>query len=470
MSPAESQVLQTIANIVGAKHCVTAAAELRPYLTESRGRYTSECQAVVLPSNADEVAAVVRCCAAAGISIVPQGGNTGAVGGAVAARGQIIVNLARLKHMEVDAANATVRAQAGCILQDVQTAAADQQLFFPLSFGAEGSCQIGGCLATNAGGMRVLRYGNARDLTLGLQVVLADGRVYDNLRGLRKDNSGLDMQNLFIGAEGTLGIITAATLKLFPPPRLQVTLLAGLAEVDATLELLRRLRAATDERCATFELMGELPVATACQHIQTQSRPLTCAHPWYALAAATAATTDAGLRAAVEQCLAIAARDGLIGDAVIAQNARQEAQLFALRANVVAAQTHLGASVKHDISAPLSRVPELLRRAPAVIAAAVPGARPYPFGHLGDGNIHLNISQPADWSAEKFLAHRAELNRAVHDLAAELNGSFAAEHGVGLAKLDDMRRYKDSVSMALYRSVKQALDPHNIFNPGKVIP
>lgn len=464
--------LKRLAQIVGAKHLITDSATLRPYTEEWRGRYTSECLAVVLPADSAQVAAVVRCCVEAGVSMVPQGGNTGTVGGSVAQAGQLLVNLGRMNRIrEVDPANHAICVQSGCILADIQAAAAAHDLLFPLSLGAEGSCHIGGNLATNAGGINVLRYGSARDLVLGLEVVLADGRIWENCGRLRKDNTGYDLKHLFIGSEGTLGIITEATLKLFPAPRARVVALAGLENVEAALALLNRLRVAAGDSLTTFELMGEITIGAAVAHCPGQTEPLNLRHNWYVLIVA-AAGEDSELRRQMEACLAGALRQEVLQDAVIAANEGQAERLLRLRENIVEAQQFegCGASLKHDIAVPLAAVPEFLRLAGAAVESAMPGARPYPFGHLGDGNIHYNISPPTGMERAEFLAGRERMNRAVHDIAHQLHGTFSAEHGIGLAKLAEMKRYKDPISLDLCRRIKLALDPHSLLNPGKLNP
>ena len=393
------------------------------------------------------------------------------MGGAVAEPEQIILNLGRMMRIiEVDAVNYTICVEAGCILADIHDAANQHARFFPLNLGARGSCQIGGNLATNAGGINVLRYGNARDLVLGLEVVLADGRIWNGLNALRKNNTGYDLKNLFIGSEGTLGIITAATLKLFPAPRTRVVALAGLQDADAALELLSSLRVASSDRLTTFELMAGVAVQSAVKHIHGQTDPLRWPHPWYVLVVADSTADEPALRRQVEKCLAQALEDGILQDAVLAESESQAQRLMLLRENIVEAQKFEGGSIKHDVSVPVAAVPELLRRAEAAIKKAMPGARPCPYGHLGDGNIHLNISQPVDMDAQEFLAQWGAMNELVHEIAHQLNGSFSAEHGIGIARLEEMRRYKDPVSLALYREIKQALDPKNLFNPGKVNP
>lgn len=469
-------LLERLAQIVGTKYLVTDAERLGGYTKELRGRYHSECRAVVLPEDVAQVVAVVQCCAAASVSIVPQGGNSGTVGGAVARAEQVIVNLERMNRvLEMDADNYSMSVQAGCILANIQETATQHARFFPLSLGAQGSCQIGGNLATNAGGINVLRYGNTRDLVLGVEVVLADGRRYNGMNRLRKNNSGYDLKNLFIGSEGTLGIITAATLKLFPAARCHVVALAGLQDVDSALALLSRLRSASSDRLSTFELMSNIAVRAAVTHIHGQTKPLSQQHQWYVLLSASSSNEEPenaeyGLRQQIESCLGEALAQSVVQDAVLANNERQAQQLMALRENIVAAQKFEGGSIKHDISVPLIQVSEFIRCAALAVEKAIPSARPYPYGHMGDGNIHFNISQPPFMDTAEFLAQGPRINQLVHEIVHRLGGSFSAEHGIGLAKRDAMQQYKDPVSLALYQQIKQALDPHDLFNPGKLNP
>ncbi|MDA7989774.1 MAG: FAD-binding oxidoreductase [Gammaproteobacteria bacterium] len=469
--PAAESLPAELARILGAKNVLTAPEKTRAYTEELRGRHRSECLAVALPANAEEVSAVVSCCARAGAGIVPQGGNTGTMGGAVARRGQVILNLRRMNRvLGVDEANHSMHVQAGCVLADIQEAARARGRLFPLSLGAQGSCQIGGNLATNAGGVNVLHYGNARDLALGLEVVLADGRIWSGLSALRKDNTGYDLKNLFIGSEGTLGVITAAVLKLFPALQSESVALAGLRAPEAALELLGRLRAATADRLVTFELMGGIAVHSVLRHFSGARAPLAAQHEWYALLKAGSAAPGPALRERVEACLARALQDDVLQDAVIAENETQARELLRLREQVVEAQRFEGGSIKHDVSVPVSSVPEFLRRAERAVTDAMPGARPYPYGHMGDGNMHFNISQPPDMETKAFLSQWDAMNRVVHEVAHQLGGSFSAEHGIGISKLGEMRRYKDPVSLALYRQIKRALDPGDLFNPGKLLP
>ncbi len=459
-----------LAGIVGDAHVLSAPAEVDAYVTDWRGRYRGTALAVVKPGTTGEVAAVVGACADAGTPIVPQGGNTGLCGGATPhERGdEIVVSLARMNRVRgLDAANATITVESGVPLAAVQQAAAAADLQFPLSLASEGSCTIGGNLSTNAGGTAVLRYGNTRDLTLGIEVVLADGRVWSALRGLRKDNTGYDLKQLFIGAEGTLGIVTAAVLKLFPPPRLRITALAAVAAADGAVALLRRLQVALGDRLTGFELMSGVALALSRKHHAGRD-PLP-GHPWYALVQADDSAPDAPLSAAVEAALAAAVAADVATDAVVAQSGAEARELWALRENISEAQRREGPNIKHDISLPVSAIPAFMDECGAALQAAFPGSRLIVFGHLGDGNLHYNLSAPEGETARDFIAHAERANRIVHDLVAGHGGSFSAEHGVGQLKRADLVRYKTPVELQMMRAVKAALDPHGLMNPGKIL-
>ena len=457
--------------VVGAAQVLTAAADVAPYLTDWRGRYHGRARAVVRPQSAAEVAAVVLACADTGTPIVAQGGNTGHCGGATPdAQGDaIVLSLARMNRVRaVDADNATLTVEAGVTLAAVQQAAAAAGMMFPLSLAAEGSCTIGGNLSTNAGGTAVLRYGNARDLVLGIEVVLADGRLWDGLRGLRKDNTGYDLKQLFIGAEGTLGIVTAAVLKLFPPPRTRATALAALPDVTAAVLLLRELKQALGDRLVGFELMSALALGLSRQHHPALADPLP-GHPWYALVQADDSATDSPLAAQLESALDRAIESGIATDATIAQSGAEANELWALRENIAEAQRREGPNIKHDISVPVSAIPLFLDQARAELTAALPGSRFVTFGHLGDGNLHYNLAAPAGADAEAYMANTERANRIVHDLVDAHGGSISAEHGIGQLKRVELTRYKSAVELDLMRAVKATLDPHGILNPGKVL-
>jgi FAD/FMN-containing dehydrogenase len=413
--------------------------------------------------------AIVRACADTGTPIVPQGGNTGLCGGAAPDAGEIVLSLRRMNRVRaIDAANATITVEAGMPLATLQAEAEAAGLHFPLSLASEGSCTIGGNLSTNAGGTAVLRYGNTRELTLGIEVVLADGRVLPALRGLRKDNTGYDVKQLFIGAEGTLGIVTAAVMKLFPAPRSQATALAAVPSVEAAIALLGRLKQALADRLIGFELMSAFSLALSRKH-HPGAAELLPGHPWYALVQLDDSAPDEPLAQALETALAAAIDAGEALDASIAQSKAQADALWALRENISEAQRREGPNIKHDISLPVSAIPAFLRESDAALAHAFPGARLVVFGHLGDGNLHYNLSGPEGSDARDFMDNGERANRIVHDLVARHGGSFSAEHGVGRLKRDDLVRYKSPVEVDVMRAIKAALDPAGIMNPGKVL-
>jgi FAD/FMN-containing dehydrogenase len=369
----------------------------------------------------------------------------------------------------VDADNATLTVEAGCILSRVQEAAAAADLLFPLSLGSEGSCRIGGNLSTNAGGTAVLRYGNTRDLVLGVEVVLADGRILDALKGLRKDNTGYDLKHLFIGSEGTLGIITAAVLKLFPRPRSLATAFVGLKTPHEALALFSRLRSVAGDALTAFETMPRFGLEIVLKHAAGTVRPLAGEHESYALVELSSPQADADLAGLLERALAAAIEDGLVEDATIAASGVQSLALWRLRESLAEVQSREGGSIKHDVAVPVSRVADFIDAASAACRAVLPGLRVCAFGHFGDGNIHFNLSQPVDMEKAAFLARWAEFNRIVHDIVDAMGGSIAAEHGIGLLKREELERYKDPVALDVMRTLKRALDPHNILNPGKVV-
>jgi FAD/FMN-containing dehydrogenase len=461
--------LQRLREIVGATHILTAPFDIAPYCTDWRGRYTGQPLCVVKPGTAEDVAAVVQTCAAAGIAIVPQGGNTGLCGGATPVGGEVLVSLTRLNRIRaIDTDNNTLTVEAGCTLAAVQEAAASAGRLFPLSLAAEGTATIGGNLATNAGGVQVLRYGNARELCLGLEVVLPDGRLWNGLRGLRKDNTGYDLKHLFIGAEGTLGLITAAVLKLYSRPRQVATAWATVATPAEAVALLTRLREKIGGRVTAFELVGRPALELVLRHIPGSRDPLATCSDWQVLIELSD-TMESDLDAPLEDTLGAAIETGAATDAVIAKSESQAQAFWQLRENISEAQKIEGLSIKHDISVPVSRLAEFITRADAALAGAFPGVRIVCFGHLGDGNLHYNQSKPEAQDNTDFIAQTEAVNRIVHNLAVELGGSISAEHGLGQLKREEILRYKSSIEMDMMRSIKLALDPHQLMNPGKIL-
>lgn len=463
------ELLARIRDIVGPKGVVTEREERAPYLTEWRNRFDGDTPMVVLPASTQEVAAVVAACAAEHAAITPQGGNTGLVGGQIPFGGEIVISCKRMNRvLDVSPLDNTMTVEAGVVLQTAQQEAADVDRLFPLSLGAEGTAVIGGVISTNAGGVNVLRYGNMRDLVLGLEVVLADGRIWNGLRRLRKDNTGYDLKHLFIGAEGTLGIVTKAVLKLFPAPKDRVTAFIGMERPEQAVALLSLMQDATGGMVSGFELISARALSFVLKHIPNTRNPLAGGHPWHVLFEATAGR-DAGLREIAETALGEAIESGLASDAVIAENARQADDFWRIRHSIAEAQRPEGSEVKHDVSVPVASIPAYLEKADAAIEAAYPGVRIVAFGHLGDGNIHYDLAQPEGGDRDAFIAQRDALSRIVHDIAAEFSGSISAEHGLGRLKAGEILRYKDETEMDLMRRVKAALDPDNMMNPGKVL-
>ncbi len=443
-------------------------AEIAPHLEEWRSKYKGRSALLLKPATTAEVSAILAICNETGTPIVPQGGNTGLVGGQIPFDGEVLLSLSRLNKVRaLDAAAHTISVEAGVILAAVQTAADEAGLLFPLSLAAEGSATIGGNLSTNAGGVAVLRYGMARDLVLGLEVVLADGRVLGHMTGLRKDNTGYDLKQLFIGAEGTLGVITAAVLKLFPRPEARATAFVAVPSPAAAVALLARLQAATGGLVAAFEIMPRLGIELVLAHMPGARDPLAAPSPWYVLVEATSAA-QFDLHAVFETALASAGTD-IVTDAVLAASDSQRAAFWALRETMSEAQKREGASIKHDISVPVGAIPAFLAKATEAVLAALPGARAVSFGHIGDGNIHFNFSAPKGGDAEAFLARWEYVQRIVHDIVHDFGGSISAEHGIGVQKRDELARYKSAVEMDLMRALKRSFDPNNILNPGKVI-
>ena len=465
-------LLERFAGVVGAQHVVADAREMAAYATDWRKRYVGMPLAVVRPGSTTEVGAIVKACAETHTAIVPQGGNTGLCGGATpdASGKQIVVNLGRMNRIRlIDPVNNTMTVEAGCVLANLQQAADQADRLFPLSLAAEGSCAIGGNLSTNAGGVQVLRYGNTRELVLGLEVVLPSGEVWDGLRGLRKDNTGYDLKHLFVGAEGTLGIITAAVLKLFPKPRAQATALAALATPRDALRLLEHVQAHCGDRLTAFELLSAICLDLVRKHVPRVPAPFAAGYPQYALIELSDTQGGLGVNAMLEATLGDAIESGLALDAVVAASVEQARNLWALRENVSEAQAAEGHNIKHDISIPISRIGDFIETTDARLAKAFRGIRMVTFGHLGDGNLHYNVSPPEGGDEAEFVALTPDVNRVVHDSVAEFGGSISAEHGIGQYKRDELVRYKSAVEIELMRAVKRALDPLGIMNPGKVL-
>jgi FAD/FMN-containing dehydrogenase len=457
--------------VVGERGLVDPA-EARPYETDWRDNYHGRAAAVVRPASTDEVSRVVKLLAEHRIPIVPQGGNTSLCGGSVpdATGTQVVVSLARMNRVRaVDPENNTMTVEAGCVLANLQAEAERHGRLFPLSLGAQGSCQIGGNLSTNAGGTGVLRYGNTRELVMGLEVVLPDGRVWDGLRGLRKDNTGYDLKHLFVGAEGTLGIITAAVLKLFPLPRSYAAAFVAVPSPAAAVSLLSHLRARCGERVTGFELIGRVVLAMVLEHIPGARDPLPAVSPWYVLVELSDSTEGGALDSLLEEALGSAAEAGLATDAAVATSQAQRAAFWKLREDVTEAQKADSVSIKHDVSVPVSRVPELIEKAGAALASRYPDIRIVAFGHVGDGNIHYNCSKSQRQDSREFFAQAPEVNRVVYDVVKSLDGSISAEHGLGVLKRDEIARYKSALELDMMRAIKRTLDPNGIMNPGKVL-
>lgn len=468
----DQPVVESLKAAAGPGGWITDADAVAPYLRDFRGLVPGRSPIVLRPSSTESLSEIVKLCAAHGVGMVPQGGNTSYMGGSTPddSGRQVVISLVRMNRIrEVDATNYTMTVEAGCILADVQAAAAEADLLFPLSMGSEGSCRIGGNLSTNAGGTAVLRYGNTRDLTLGLEVVLPDGRVWNGLRRLRKNNTGYDFRHLFIGAEGTLGIITAAVLKLFPRPAHVATAVVALPGLDQAVALLGHLRRYSGDLVTAFEYMHGSTLDFARAHLPDCRVPLPgCTHA--ALVELSGGAPEDDLDLALEGALASAFETGLAEDAVIASSLAQRREFWRVRESLPEALVREGECILCDVSVPVSAVPACIRGAEEILPGLCPGIRVAPFGHVGDGNIHLDLVQPAGMSPQDFRAQTPRITGAVHDLVQSLDGSFSAEHGIGTLKLDDMRRYRNDVDLDMLRAVKRALDPRDLMNPGKLVP
>jgi FAD/FMN-containing dehydrogenase len=466
-------LINTLNTLLGPQGVLTAAADLEPYVVDWRGVYRGAAAAVVRPANTAEVAAVMKLCADTGTPVVPQGGNTGMCGASVPNSGgnEIVLTLSRMnKIIEVDPLNNTLTAQAGCVLASIQQAAADAGRLFPLSLGAEGSCQIGGNLSTNAGGVNVLRYGNTRDLVLGLEVVLPDGRIWNGLRGLRKDNTGYDLKHLFIGAEGTLGIITAATLKLFPRPAANATAWMAVRDPEAALKLLALMRRHCNDRITAFELISRHSLELVWKHVPGTRDPMAAPSPWYVLTELADAGEEQALRADLERALEAALTEELVVDAVIAENRTQAQALWHMRESIPEGARQEPVMVyRHDIAVAVGRIPEFIREAQSALEKRFADVRLICFGHLGDGNLHYNAYIPSRLRTDAAARNAHDVTATVYDIVQQYGGSFSAEHGIGLSKVAELAHYKSAVELDLMRTVKRALDPQGLLNPGKVL-
>jgi len=455
---------------------LTAVEEMAPHLLDWRKRIRGQALAVVMPENTESVATVLRWCLEHRVAVVPQGGNTGLSGGSIPDQTgrSIVLSLSRMKSIRaIDVVNHTVTVEAGCVLQQVQDAAAAAGKFFPLSLAAEGSCTIGGNLSTNAGGVQVLRYGNARDLCLGLEVVTAEGEIWNGLRGLRKDNTGYDLRDLFIGAEGTLGVITAAVLKLYPAPVARRCAFIGLEHTEQALALLALAQSRVGDSLTGFELLSDVCIDLVSSHFADCRRPLSTVYPWYVLMELSSSQSDEHAAQALQALLSEALDQQIACDAVVSESLAQFKSLWALRENVSEAQAAEGKNIKHDISVPISEIPRFIRQTDEALQKAHPGIRMVCFGHLGDGNLHYNVSPPVSMRGpayeDEFLQWQASINQITHDAVAAFGGSVSAEHGLGTLRRDEAARYKSEVEIKLMQRIKHALDPFGILNPGKVL-
>jgi len=459
-------------DIVGEANALTRAQDQAAYLREWRDRYTGTTPLVLRPSSTEDVSRILSLAHAEDVAIVPQGGNTGLVGGQIPsnAGGEIVLSLTRLRALrDVDAIGGTMVVEAGLTLAEAHNAAKAAGRYFPLSLASEGSAQIGGVLATNAGGTAVLAYGNARSLTLGIEAVLADGRIWHGLRRLKKDNTGYDLRDLLIGSEGTLGIITAACLKLFPLPAERETAIVAFKTPEAAMKLFRLTESEAGSSLTAFEFWARDILDFAIKYMPNVRDPFTDEYPWYALIELSHSGKGARVTNAIEPLLTSAHGQGLILDAALARSLRQADDFWRLRESFSEAQKGAGGSIKHDISVPVARIPEFLQRAAKVVESVCPGARPVPFGHFGDGNLHYNVTQPQGMDKAQFLALWDQMSDAIFELVTELGGSISAEHGIGQMKRDVLKRYKSDVELDMMRAIKKALDPKGILNPGKVL-
>ncbi len=472
LSPPSPETIARLVEVVGPSHAIMEPSDQVPYLREWRDRYIGTTPVVLRPGSTEEVARILAICNEARVGVVPQAGNTGLVGGQIPFEDgrDVVLSVGRLNRVRhADPSGQSLIVEAGVTLANVQKAAEDAGRLFPLSLAAEGSAQIGGNLATNAGGVGVLAYGNARSLVLGLEVVLADGRIWQSLKTLKKDNTGYDLRDLFIGSEGTLGVITAAALKLYARPAEKATAFAALDDLDAVLELFKRAEQTAGAHLTAFEFICRTGVEIGVRHVPGVRSPFAEIPPWSVLIEISSGEADGRAAALIETVLGDAIEAGIVVDAAIAQSIQQARDFWRLREEMSDAQKHEGGSIKHDVSVGISKMPEFIRRADALIEKLCPGARPVPFGHFGDGNVHYNVSQPIGMDKQAYLARWDEIAEAVHELIVEMGGSISAEHGVGRMKRGELVRFKSAVEIDMLRSIKHALDPVGILNPGKVV-
>ncbi|HWB43834.1 MAG TPA: FAD-binding oxidoreductase [Hyphomicrobiaceae bacterium] len=471
-NPLPDAVLARLKSIAGPAGYLDQPDDIAPFCKSWRDDWVGRVPLVLRPKSTEEVAAIVRTCAEARVAIVPQGGNTGLTGASQPHddMSEVIVSTSRMNKVRaLDPVNDTITVEAGVVLKDIQDAADRSDRLFPLSLGAEGSCQIGGNISTNAGGVQVLRYGNTRSLVLGLEAVMPDGRVWNGLRALRKDNTGYDLKQLLIGAEGTLGIITAAVLRLFPKPTASETAWIAVDSPGHALRLLGHMRKAMGDTLSAFELICRAIIDFLLTGVPGHEDPMRERYPWYVLMDVTSQGAPNSLHGPLSDALAAALEQGIIRDALVASSGAQAAKLWRMRENLAEAQVSAGGSIAHDVSVPVSRIAEFIARADAAVAAVYPNVRPCAFGHLGDGNIHYNPVRPLEWDWPRFRQERAAINRIVHDIVVALGGSISAEHGIGRSRLAEHEHYKSQVELDMMLAVKRALDPANIMNPGKVV-
>lgn len=467
-----ADIIDRFSAIVGPPHAITAPEMQRPYLVEWRDKYVGRTPLVLRPGTVAEVSRILALANEARIGIVPQGGNTGLVGGQIPFESgtEVVLSLGRLKEIRtIDAAGRSMTVEAGVTLAEIRSAADRAGCLFPLSLPSEGSCQIGGNIATNAGGAGVLAYGNTRDLVLGLEVVLADGRILNGLKSLKKDNTGYDLKNLFAGSEGTLGVVTAAVLKLFPRPAEVVTAMLALGTLHDALEVFGRMQTRFGSALTAFEFIPEIAMDFVTRHVPGVRGPFEQSPPWSILIEISSPTADGTAAVHLEDALSEALDEGRVLDARVAGSGQQSRDLWRVREAISEAQKFEGGSIKHDISVPVELIPQFVERAGAIVAKMIPGARPVPFGHFGDGNVHYNVTQPLDMDKVTFLSKWDELSFAVHGAVAELGGSISAEHGIGRMKRGDLAHFKSEVELDVMRRIKRALDPNGILNPGKLL-